>query len=275
MNGQKTILASLVVVAAAFAMVVTFGPQASDGKTKVVQEPSPSTAPAKKAEAKATTPVVDYYSLALAAYNRGELELASDYCVRSIVRLQKLPESIALLKSIHLKESNNQIANVDKCDRRSIKKNFDAAERIWEDYRKLLASVREVDAANELLSDSDLRLVHTTIADVQTIISGIRSTRFYAFHEFAWVHIDKARQLLKEGKSSWYWDDDESKFIDALVELNVAWSVSEEISEGDRTEMIKFHDILKSELNKDEYQRAMNRSKGTLGEQLGNKIPAR
>jgi hypothetical protein len=264
MNGQKKILTSVVLMAAAFAMVVHFGSQASDGETAVVQKPTPSTAPAK-AQAKATTPVVDYWSLAVAAYKRGELELASDYCVRSIVRLQKLPESIALLRSINLKKSNNQIVNVDKENRRSIKKNFDAAERIWEDYKKLLASVKEMDAVDEVLSDSDLRLVYKTIANIQTIISGIQSRRFYAFHDFAWVHINKARQLRKEGKSSWYWDDDESKFIDALVELNIAWSVAEEISKGDRNEMVKLHDILKSELNKDQYTRAMNRSKSING----------
>ena len=275
MNATKKILASTVLMAAAFAMVVHFGPQVSDGETAVVQEPSPSTAPAKP-QAKATTPpVVDYLSLAEAAYKRGELELASDYCVRSIVRLQKLPESIALLKSINLKTSDNEIAGVDKENRRSIKKNFDAAEKIWEDYQKLLASLREVDAVDKVLSDSDLGLVHKNLADVHTILSGIKSKRFYAFHEFAWVHIDKAKQLFKEGKSSWYANDDESKFMDALVELIFAWSVAEEISEGDRASIAKFHDILKSELNKDEYKRAMDRSKIILGEQLNHKIPSK
>jgi hypothetical protein len=260
MNETKTILASLVVVAAAFAMVVNFGPQASEGETKVVQAPSPSTAPVT-AQSKATTPATDYCSLAAAAYKRGELELAFDYCMRSIDRLQKIPECIELLKSINLKKSGTLITGVDKENSISITRNFDAAEKIWKDYGKILASVRAVDAEDEVLSDSELSLVHKTIADIQTTVLEIKSKRFYAFHDFAWIHINKAKQLRKEGKSSWYWDDDESKFIDALVELNVAWSVAEEISKGDRNAMVKFHDILKSELNKDQYKRAMNRSK--------------
>jgi hypothetical protein len=63
--------------------------------------------------------------------------------------------------------------------------------------------------------------------------------------------------------------------MDALVELNVAWSVSKEIREGDRAAIAKVHDILKNELNKDQYKRSMERSKLIIGEQPNNPIPTK
>jgi len=252
----KRIPASVVLMVAAFVMVVHFGPQVSDGETAVVQKPTPSTASAK-AQTK------DYWSLAVAAEKRGDFKLASDYCVQLIKNIQKLPECIGLLNSINLKKSDNLIASVDKKDVLSIKKNFDAAEQIWEDYKTLLTSLPKADAVDKALSDSVLSVVHKNLAAVQPILSGIKKKRFYAFHKLAWVRIDKARQLFKEGKGTW--NDDEGKFMDALVELSFARSVSKEISKSDRTEADKLHSILKSELSAAEFQEAMDRSRVLLG----------
>ncbi|MBC8277310.1 MAG: hypothetical protein H8E46_03705, partial [FCB group bacterium] len=168
-------------------------------------------------------------------------------------------ESIGLLKSINLKKSDNLTAGVDKKDKLSIKNGFDAAEKTWEDYRILLASLTK----DKVLSDSVLNLIHQNLDAVKPLLSGIKKKRFYAFHEFAWVHIEKAKQLFKEGKGTW--NDDEDKFMDAVVELNFARSVSDEISKSDRNEADKLHVILKSELSSAEFQKAMDRSEVLLG----------
>lgn len=86
-----------------------------------------------------------------------------------------------------------------------------------------------------------------------------------AFNRFAWGQIQKVQDHYGWGKRPWYCGDDESRFVSALVELNYAGCVLPELSDEVRAVVTEWYTRLKSELNKAEYDGAMERFRLTHG----------
>ena len=62
------------------------------------------------------------------------------------------------------------------------------------------------------------------------------------------------------GKGKWYQNDNERLFIKALIELNYANHVIDELNKKDRSAIVQWHSFLKNELSQTEYQQARQAS---------------
>lgn len=207
----------------------------------------------------------DPLAAARTAKAKGELELAEHDCVALIRKRTAVPEAMATLVEVRNERVANIIATVDASDRRSLQTTFDRARDIWLATEGEAVPLIQADLEASQLSEVERAAIYKLIRDIQRYSQSLAERRTEAFKTFAWQHINKAKEHYAWGKRSWYWVDDDSRFIEGLIELNYATNILDELSDGDRAVIAEWHNRLKGELNKAKYEQAMERSRITLG----------
>ena len=91
---------------------------------------------------------------------------------------------------------------------------------------------------------------------MKNFVKQFRVERRSVFNQFAWYCIGRSKDHYYKGKASWYFNDDEQEFIEAVKALNDTGPIMGELSEGDRKVITEWHSKLKSELNPNEFEKA-------------------
>lgn len=212
-----------------------------------------------------SVPTVDLLAAAKAAKASGELELAEHNCLILITEHTETGEAVRLLAECRWARIDVILQKVDKTDRRSIRQSFDLAKDMASATEAEVLKVIQTDLSDKKLAEEERGMIYKVVQEIRTRGDELIHARREAFTAFARQHIEEAIKLYTAGKKPWYRFDDKTLFIRAIVELNYVNSVLNEVGDRERTDTVDWYNRLRSELNKAQYQEAVEKSKIILG----------
>lgn len=207
-------------------------------------------------------PAVDldaYLQRAGEALAGGNLLLA-DQCCQIVVQhdLACVP-ALDLWASVRRQRIDLLLARLEPLDRLSLRAAYTEAGKLWAEVTDRIHLLQEIDVQRPQLGDRDRCRLCALSQEVAQYGARFALARRCAFNRFAWDEIGKAKSLYNAGKGRIY--DDKERLQKALVELNIAANVLDQIDEPVKRVIGEWHNTIKGDLNKRQYDEAMQLSR--------------
>jgi len=165
-------------------------------------------------------------------------------------------EAMEQLEQIRCREALEAESNSD----------FDQAFGHLKQWSTLLDDLKRADESGGSLSANERQLLFAARARHRERLQTHQRDRQRFFESEAHQHLRRVENAFSRGKRPWYWNDDESCFEEALLELNSAWSrCLADVGEDTRRSLADWHALLKGELNSKQYEETMEKSRIILG----------
>ena len=197
--------------------------------------------------------------LANAALDSQDFVLVEHYIERLVRHGADLTATVDLIVRLSVMKSDNTISSRDWEDIRIYRKNCVDALQINEEGINTIRMFLQMEINTSASRQAEVDLLRKAIIQLEKNKASLSARRKAWFDTYANVKLREARETFTRGKGTWYQNDEENLFQDALYSIQWCWAVDSELSAESRSQLVDLQTQIKNELSDADYNGTLAR----------------